>query len=188
MHFFKIVAAAALSCAVASGAHAAASVTYSSGLATGILGLDVGGTAYDVSFTPGSWDTVFASTAPAFLGNYAGANLALNSMVAALNAEPTLPLVANVDPTYQTLMVAYGDYVPVPGYMIAVNAGPQSATGPWGTYGDFAADKTVDYSDWNGLSWTHATFTASAVPEASSLALMGLGLAGIFAAARKKSS
>ncbi|MDE2612301.1 MAG: hypothetical protein KGL78_02580 [Burkholderiales bacterium] len=50
-------------------AAAAPTVTYFGGLALGIQDLVVSGTNYDVSFRFGSYDTVFASDAPTFIGD-----------------------------------------------------------------------------------------------------------------------
>jgi hypothetical protein len=64
----------------------AATLVGTSSFPTGVDGLVVGGTTYNVTFTQGNYDAVFSVTAPTFLTNFTGAVAAATDLAAALNS------------------------------------------------------------------------------------------------------
>lgn len=77
---------------------------------TGFFGLAVNGTNYNVVFTTQSYDTVFASTKPTFLGDESGGRDAAFALVAALRAAGVMMLgnySANNQPVFY-----YDIYIP----------------------------------------------------------------------------
>lgn len=146
-------------------------VNYSSGVATGISGLNVGGSDYDVSFVFGAYNAVFGTTTPTFLGDSAGADAAANAMMAVLNAEVPSPTIGSGS----RLGVLWTVYSATATNFLATQVGYQPS--PWQRFGDFFGNVTTDHTANN---WGFAKFTAvAAVPEPATLALMALGIAGL---------
>ena len=148
------VLAAALTITLLLGANAAhaAEVTQSpSGNATGIRGLEVNGSFYDVEFVWGRGLDVIGI--PVDWPNQAAAQAAVDAIVLVLTAESTAVL--TVGPPANT-----PDYFDVPYQIIGSNArivrGNSDGTGGWttGNIGD-----SVDYSGPFAPAWSWAKFT-----------------------------
>jgi len=168
-------------------AAAAPTVTYFGGLAFGIQDLVVSGTNYDVSFRFGSYDTVFASDAPTFIGDSGEASAAANALLAVLDAEPAV-IIGGAGRS-GILFVPYGDSFQGDATLyLAAQTGYEDGTGTsWRRYGDLLDYKNADRTDRN---MAFAVFTAdNSVPEPGSLALAlaaGAGAGAGLAWARRK--
>lgn len=166
---------AALVLFAGSQANAVPIVNYSGGVATGISGLTVGSSLYNVDFVFGSYNAVFGATSPTFLGDFAGADAAANAMMATLNAELVPPTIGNGS----RLGVLWTVYSVSATNFLATQVGYQPP--PWQRFGNFNGVNTVDHTSSN---WGFATFTT--VPEPATLALMGLGFAGLGVMRRRR--
>jgi hypothetical protein len=166
-------------------AHAAPVVLYASGLAVGIQDLLVDGVFYAVDFRFGSYDAIFATDNPTFLGNALGANHAADSMMAVLNAEAPPPRIGNGS-AIGGLWVVYAD-IEVnqndPNQYTAKQLGYQGPT--WQRFGDFSDFKSADRTSLNDA---FAVFTPQpvSIPEPGSVALVAVGLIGAAACRRRK--
>jgi PEP-CTERM motif len=135
---------------------------------TGVDGLVVDGTTYNVTFTQGTYNTVYATTPPTFLNNTTGGSDAGADLAAALNS-----LAGNFPGIFLEI-------IPVtllPGFFYSdiVQAGP-----PYSSFypdGFTTADEFTNSppSDEEGF----AVFTIAAVPEPSTWAMMILGFLGL---------
>lgn len=157
----------------------AATLVGPSSFPTGVDGLVVDGTTYNVTFTEGSYNTVFSVTAPTFLNNSTGASDAATDLAAALNSLagnfPGIHFIEDIP--YENISTIFGDFqvLNVLGPYIVTHGGDLKTT--YYT----SAPPTLEIG--------FAVFTAvSAVPEPSTWAMMLLGFAGIgFMAYRRKS-
>jgi hypothetical protein len=168
----KLGLVAAIFLFAGSYANAVSTVNYSSGVATGISDLDVGGTTYNVSFEFGSYNSVFGATLPTFLGDLSGAGAAANAMMAVLNAEPSSPVIGDAGRIQGLLWTVYS--VDATDFR-ATQLGYQPA--PWQRFDNFLGGTSIDFTSRN---WGFAKFTAVAAPDAgSTLTLMGFGIAAL---------
>lgn len=158
---------------------AAPTVAYSSGVAAGIQDLVVAGTTYDVAFVFGSYNTVFASNAPTFLGNPTDANAAADALLAVLDGEPAVKIGSGTG-CCGVLWVAFdANFLGDPNRYLATQTGYQDTTGAnWQRFGNFTDNKTDDRSSNN---WGFAVFTVdrNGVPEPCTLALVVAAFAGL---------
>jgi hypothetical protein len=155
--------------------------------ATGVTGVDILGTMYDVIFSQASFYDLFASVDPAFLGDVDGADAALGVLATALNSAGISGLIG--DPTSKD-----------PSYLIVpfVDGPPSVATGRVIFYvdgNDFSGSPLTiplyaySFSDFNPEFYdVYAVFTPSAVdvPAPPVLMLFGLGLFGMSLSRRRR--
>jgi hypothetical protein len=175
--------ATAFSALTAPIAARAATLVGTSSFPTGVDGLVVDGTTYNVTFTPGTYTNVFSVTAPTFLNNSTGASDAAVDLAAALNS------LAGAPPSSE-----FAEFIP---YTAPDNLGDFLASFVTGTGSHtYAAANGANESDASNFTSLPPTFetglavfaAVAAVPEPSTWAMMILGFAGIgFMAYRRKS-
>jgi hypothetical protein len=177
--------ATAFSALTAPIAARAATLVGTSSFPLGVDGLVVDGTTYNVTFTPGSYFTVFPVTAPTFLNNQTGAADAAGALALELNSLagpfPGMGFLA-VIPFYgpdSGLYSAYGVYANVPPFTYYV--GTTIPFQGFELFSPFSFEPGTDYG--------FAVFTSvSAVPEPGTWAMMLLGFAGIGLMAYRRNS
>lgn len=148
--------------------------------ATGITGLDVSGTEYDVSFSvAGTYNDEFGSSTPAFFGNETGAEAARDAIRDVLIANTVTGIGGLPTDLVHSLRVPWD----LTTNEVATKWIAQSTTGE----SDWFSGATDNYPRSRlatNASW--ARFTPAQVPEPVTLALMGLGLAAIGYQRRKQ--
>jgi hypothetical protein len=158
--------------------------------ATGVTGVDVLGTLYDVIFSQLSYDSLFAIDAPTFFGDESGANAAIAALVPALNVAGISGVLGDPISTSVSAMLVPNSILAVPAILVRSSNAlyvDGSDFEPWG-YTD--AYLNVNLSISNPMSYNaYAVFTPSAAeaPAPPILALFGLGLVGISLSRRKRS-
>lgn len=155
---------------------------------TAILGLNVSGTTLDVAFHSGqSYNQLFATSTPYFLGNPTGASAARNAIVAVLNGVIPPGTPGQVSPTLSQPPDALGTFntaffvpfldndVAAPGTPVRTRTGGSNepSTMPAQAYSDSVFEADYVLQD----RWAYATFTV--VPEPTALALGIVGLLAI---------
>ncbi|MCA9218037.1 MAG: hypothetical protein KDB27_33430, partial [Planctomycetales bacterium] len=125
-----------------------------SGHATGIVGLSVGGTEYNVGFFADSFDSAYASHKPTFLGEPGLAAAAGNAVMKVLNDEPFVPRVSKGDS--EVLWIPHT--VERGNRFLASQRGHNTTVDPWQPYADFSGMQNVDFSS-PPNSWLFAKFS-----------------------------
>ena len=176
-------------------------------LVTSILGLDIGGTLYDVTFhtNPGEtfaalWDadndgvwgggTSVLTEAPLFWGNYAGAILASSAITAALGSADWVS--ASATANFDRILVPYTASTCPPAtitaYLALTNSvdcigsrGDSNVSPATDGQSDYLWRETVDSRDLR-----YASFTLSAIPVPAAVWLFGGGLLGLIGVARRE--
>jgi hypothetical protein len=143
--------------------------------ATGIDGLVVDGVTYDVTFVHASYDTVYASTPPTFIGNQSGAFDAASALATALNALGVQYL-AGLSTPLEWATVPYELLTGVTAYACFDPSNSFCFGTPWvpeiygeGTGGNSFTFYYIDYT----------VFTSSATPLPAALPLFATGLGGL---------
>lgn len=158
--------------------HASPALQGPASAATGISGLSINGSVYDVVFSNfASYNTVFGSAGdPTFLNDQTGAVGALDAIASFLNSESVTGI---------TNLTGFGGaiYVDVPYGVDSLEVTKRSifrtTSAPW------ALDPSVytGFKDDVETFISYATFAASSAPEPApipgTLALVGIGLAGL---------
>jgi hypothetical protein len=148
------------------------------GCATGIKDLDVRGVLLDVSFSQLSFDDLFASRDPYFLGDFFGAAVAAEAIAAALDRSVI------GWPTYagSYIYIPYDlDFIPpAPGYKIVLTEALREAPlGNWHTIGFHTYGHSGVPAVWNPLYFdSFALFRekCTVCPTPATLALFAMGL------------
>lgn len=191
--------------AVCAAALVVLSNTAHAALVSQLLGLDIGGTRYDVTFHTNSgdsfmalWDadndgvwgggtSVFAA-APLFWGDAAGAALASNAIIGALGSADW---VDSFGTNYDRALVPWGAFnCQLGGSPIPLTAGNECI----GSRGDQNVDLAIDndvmlsiiQEDLARSDLRYASFAVSAVPVPAAVWLFGSGLLGLIGVARRK--
>lgn len=156
--------------------------------ATGITGLEVLGEVLDVTFVAGSsYNDVFASDDPFFLGDEDGAVAAIDAIVAAFGDAIYGAVGMGFDPSFTGSSLIFVPYFASAESNSGAYAGGLTGDTSWfvTTYGARSAE---DFSAFEPRRYTSfAIFTPTRVPEPGTLALFGIGLFGIgFARLGKK--
>jgi hypothetical protein len=187
-----IIALAAL---VASGGAGATTITGSASNVTGISGLVVDGTAYDVSFSTTSYNTTFPGPPnPTFLGNSSAALDANSALQALFNGVGVTGLAGQACGSIAECFLA----VPYQSNTTNVTADFIYSMSPiltWTASSTVSTGGTIDPNQALGLDASNGHFYALAVfspapgsvPEPGALALMlaGIGALGFFATQRR---
>lgn len=150
-------------------------LTDGSGYATGIAGLVVDGTTFDVSFRLGSFDSLFPSPAagsPTFWGDGDGASDAADAMASVLTA-------GSATANYRRVHVPYEQQV----VGIVTGYGVDYSGSAWNSSGAVLILGTASNSSERFAVFSEAT---SSVPDAGAAAsLLGLALFGVAALRRR---
>lgn len=158
-----------------------------------LLGVDIGGTLYDVTFHTttgdtfnGLWDAdddgVFGgggsvfSKAPTFWGDITGASAAATAIASLLG-------------TSDSTVGAFNDNFLIP-YALAITSGADIISSYTDDNGNLTPDILVPKSYWDYQDLSHqapyASFEVSAVPVPAAVWLFGSGLLGLAGIARRK--
>jgi hypothetical protein len=182
-----LVLATAFSALTAPIAARAATLVGPSSFPTGVDGLVVDGTTYNVTFTEGSYNTVFSVTAPTFLNNALGASDAASDLAVALNSLAGTFIgttLAELIP-YALISSRSGDVVVDAVECCFGGLGPLFQTTAFAINFDTPVGSSPPR-----VEYGFAVFTeVSSVPEPGTWAMMLLGFAGIgFLAYRRNST
>jgi len=156
---------------------------------TGFAGLQVDGRTYNVTFTTQSYDTTFASVQPTFLGNENGGLDAARALVSVFNAANVTEL---GDYSFGSFLNGgYNVFVPTEfygdqGVFSTYSAFMSSALGYWQT-GQTGGVSSRPGDPFGQVYNTLAVFSVQAVPEPSTIALMGAALAVLVLIRKKRS-
>jgi hypothetical protein len=181
---WKLFALSVLATLFASVSHAASIVVTapcinnsSMACATGITGLDVLGTLFDVTFSQRSYNDLFTVTPPYFLGDRGGASAAATAMTDVLK----LPVIGYPNPSsaadiYVPYELLYGQS---PSFVISAALVMTTPT-TWFREDDFTIDDMGATLGSHGRSCCEAYYAVLVeAPAPATLALMGLGLAAL---------
>ncbi|MEQ9411406.1 MAG: PEP-CTERM sorting domain-containing protein [Fuerstiella sp.] len=181
----------------------------SSGQATKVTGISVGGTLYDATFEVGSYTDAFGTstaTPPTFLGSGSGSGsdadaiTALDAIIAELNSASVTEVADLSGDAADSVVVPYElTFSPIIGTKLNARwtgpAAPAPPTTPWENLSIIGLDLAETSIGFPTISPTDrllsfAKFTPSgstgAVPEPSSLAVFGCGALGLVAAHRRR--
>ena len=177
------------------------SMSSQAALVSQLLGLDIGGTRYDVTFHTNTGDTFLAlwdadndgvwgggasvfTAAPLFWGDSTGALAAANAIAGALGSSDS-----TVGAFNDNFMVAYGTGT-APPYGTAITTGSDAISVYRDSNGNLTPDNvdTVAYWEYSDLSAQspYASFQVSEVPVPAAAWLFGSALIGLAGIKRKK--
>jgi hypothetical protein len=145
--------------------------------ATGIDGLVVDSVTYDVTFVHDSYDTVYASNTPTFLGNSIGGSDAATALVSALNSLAVQTLTGIPTGSEQLLLIPtqlenFG--LSNDGFVVECNVNPCSAPD------QFASTTYNNVTNATQFATTdYAVFVTATTPLPAALPLFATGLGGL---------
>jgi hypothetical protein len=155
--------------------------------ATGIDGLVVDGTTYNLTFSDASYNSVYASSAPTFLGNFSGAIDASIALAAALNDLNVLTLTGLVN----TVEAAWIPYIhtyptdPTAVFSTLAVCNPCLLAGGWSNAMNLS-DVYDDDLPSGDINVDYVVFSATPIPAALPLFATGLGAMGLLGWRRKR--
>lgn len=164
--------------------------------ATGVTGLVVGPNVYDVTFLAQTYNAAYPGNDAPFLGDSLGATAARTALTAFLNASAVTGVLG-----FNCVIGFNGCLLSIPDASntgLNASTGPISSVAPWffgnnnwlnnsGTYSAACVGSTTGNPCQNpGITNFQALADFELVPEPGTLALFGLGLAGLGLRGRRK--
>jgi hypothetical protein len=176
---------------IVAGPARAATLVGTTSAATGIDGLVVHGVTYDVTFVYDTYNDVYASTSPTFLGNESGASDAATALATELNTLGVVGLAGlsapydgylNINVPFSFTIMSGSDF------NSGIDAGCGSLTGGTCVTSWITLSDDNQHSDMLIYNDEYSVFTATPLPAAFPLFASVLGVGGLLSWRRKRKS